>query len=148
VASARWSSPPLRRWCTTWPPRPPRVAWCGSRSLAYAAVTRTDPVESEQLFRIRADGTRRGPLASFEPNTEIPWLQSRGTTLTFEVSCDRRGLATMDAVDLSSGSQTQLSRDTGNDQSPTLAPDGAWPTPKACPCTAVGPTASQPAVAA
>jgi Tol biopolymer transport system component len=51
-------------------------------------------------------------------------LQSRGSTLTFEVSRDRRDLATIDAVDLSSGSQAQLSRDAGNDQSPTLAPDG------------------------
>jgi Tol biopolymer transport system component len=132
---------------------PPRLAWCGPRWLVYAAITRTSPFESEQVFRVRADGTHRGPLTSFEPNTEIAWLESRGTTLIFEVSRDRRDLATIDAVDLSSGTVTQLTHDAGDDRSPTLARQGTLAYAKGVPgqygryCPAVDGRCLRPAAA-
>jgi Tol biopolymer transport system component len=77
-----------------------------------------------QVFRVRADGTGRAPLTSFTPRAGVDWLRARGTTLTFELRRDRFDLATIDAVDLSSGEVTQLTHDAGDDRSPTLAPQG------------------------
>jgi Tol biopolymer transport system component len=103
---------------------PPSVAWSTSRWLAYEVVTRTVPARSGEVFRVRSDGTHRAALTSFDPNTQVPWIESRGTIITFEAVRNRGSLATIDAVDLSTGKVTQLTHDSGDDQSPTLAPDG------------------------
>jgi Tol biopolymer transport system component len=103
---------------------PPSVAWSTSHWLVYQGVTRTVPSFSGQVFRVRSDGTHRAALTSFDPITFVPWIEARGTIITFQVVRGRGELATIDSIDLSSGKVTQLTHDSGDDQSPTLAPDG------------------------
>jgi len=101
-------------------PRARLCLWSPSGWLVYVAQTRSYP-ENEALYRVRPNGTRRSLLRAYAPETRFDWIALHGGALSFQTTRSRYAAATINSVDLATGSVRQLTHDLGQDMSPTVS---------------------------